>query len=100
MAAPFLTWLMAWGGWVATSPLAALVVGGGGCGCLGGVGCSTGATLGGGLGAVFSLMRVSVGLGGGRVASLGGALGAGVTFSLARTDFSTGATLEGKGMAE
>src|SRR3984885_8004601 len=91
---------MAWGSCVAASPLAALVVGAVGWGCLGGVGCSTGATLGGVLGAVFSLMRMSVGLGGGWVASLGGGLGAGVVFSLARTDFSTGVTLEGSGMAE
>src|SRR6185437_1491905 len=100
MAVPFLSWVSAWGSWVATSRVAALVVGGVGCGCLGGVGCSTGATLGGVFGAVFSLIRMSVGLGGGWVASLGGGLGAGVTLSLARTDFSTGATLVGKGMAE
>src|SRR5215469_15086630 len=90
---------MAWGSCVALSPAAAFVVGAVGCGCLGGAGCSTGATLGGVL-AVFSLMRMSVGLGGGWVASLGGGLGAGVTLSLARTDFSTGATFVGSGIAE
>src|SRR5665213_3514791 len=95
-AVPFFTGVTVCAICVACSPLAAFVVSGVGCGCLGGAGVSFVATFVGGL--VLLLTRMSVGLGAAMVRSLGGGAATFDTSSGARTEWSTGGTLEGKGM--